>query len=156
MQLNGAPAEDELSKHLKPLKPAPASLKATAKGSMTLLWNGPGMWLVTSPEQAAADLRAEIEEALDGTDATLTDLSQARTVATVEGPRAKDLVAKACPLDIDAMQAGDTSPSVLGHFNVQVHCVSEECFDLYVFRSFGLALWEWLIEEALEFGCEIA
>jgi len=154
LQLNGAPPGADIGEHVKALKPAPAPLRACAKGSVSLLWNGPGMWLVTSPDQAVAEVRAAMEKALAGTDATLTDLTQARTVITVEGANARELVAKACPLDIDAMVSGDTSPSVLGHFNVQVHCVSQQCFDLYVFRSFGLALWEWLIEESLEFGCE--
>ena len=157
MQLNGAPADAALAERIGALNPAPAPLQASQGGSFQLLWNGPRQWLVTSTSQSADDLRADLEAKLSGphSDSTLTDLSHARTVITVAGLDVRALVPKGCPLDIDAMGPGFTSPSLFGHFNVQIHCRQKDCFDFYVFRSFGLAMWEALIEEALEYGCQI-
>lgn len=155
MQINGAPAESDLASALKPLKPAPAPLRASRSDQLELLWNGPGQWLARSADLAPQALREHLEEALAGTDATVTDLSQARTVMAIEGPNAKDLLAKGCPLDIDAMQGGETSTTLFGHFTVQLHCRSADSFEVYVFRSLALSMWEWMVDEALEFGCDV-
>ena len=155
MQVHGAPAEADLAPALK-LKPAPAPLRACGSENLELLWNGPGQWLARSDKLDSAALRAHLETALTGTDATVTDLSQARTVIAIQGGRAKDLLAKGCPLDIDTMSGGETSSTLLGHYTVQLHCRSAEHFEIYVFRSLALSAWEWIAEEALEFGCNIS
>jgi sarcosine oxidase gamma subunit len=38
---------------------------------------------------------------------------------------------------------------------VIIHCVSDEIVDVYVFRSFGASLWEWLRGGAAEFGYRV-
>ena len=40
----------------------------------------------------------------------------------------------------------------LSHFTVVIHCVADDSADVYVFRSFGASLWEWLRGGAEEFG----
>ena len=42
-----------------------------------------------------------------------------------------------------------------GPLNVQIVKSADEEFRLHVFRSFGLAMWEMLRDEAAEFGGEI-
>ncbi len=104
-------------------------------------------------DSAGADgLLAELEQRLSASDATVSDLSHARTVLRVSGPAWKDLLAKGCPADIDAMAPGDCVASLLSHFTVVIHCVAEDSADVYVFRSFGASLWEWLRRGAEEFG----
>ena len=56
---------------------------------------------------------------------------------------------------IDAMAPGDCVATLLSHFTVVVHCVAEDCTDVYVFRSFGASLWEWLRGGAEEFGYRV-
>jgi len=143
MQIHGAPPEPRLTEALSPL------------GALTLMWTGPGQWLAVSHEHDPSGLRADLAERLDGTDATVTDLSHARTVVRVAGPAARDLLAKGCPADVDALRHGECVASMLGHLNALIHCTGDEDFDVYVFRSFGLSLWEWLEQGAGEFGYRI-
>jgi sarcosine oxidase subunit gamma len=105
-----------------------------------------------SASVGADGLLAELEERFSSTDATVSDLSHARTVLRVSGAAWKDLLAKGCPADIDAMVPGDCVASLLSHFTVIIHCVTEDSADVYVFRSFGASLWEWLKRGAEEFG----
>lgn len=143
-QVNGAPAEA-----------GPAPLASVVDADVTLLWTGPGQWFAVSDALGREALVAALEARLAGSDATLTDLSHARTVLRVAGARWRDLLAKGCPADVDRMQPGDCVASLLSHFTVIIHCVSDEVADVYVFRSFGASLWEWLRGGAAEFGYRI-
>ena len=118
-----------------------------------LLWTGADQWWVVcrDREEDADEVRALVA----APDATTLDLGHARTVLRVSGPMARELLAKGCPLDVDALEAGDCASSRLGPFNIVLYCRAPASFDLYVFRSFGLAMWEWLVDEAAEFGCEV-
>ena len=90
------------------------------------------------------------------TQATITDLSHARTVVRVEGERAVDVLCKGCPADIEGMSTDDCMATLMGTISTLVHCREARfAFDLYVFRSFGLAFWEWITDAALEFGYKV-
>ena len=118
-----------------------------------VLWTGAGQWwVVCRDREAGAD---EVLALIEAPDATTLHLGHARTALRVSGPMARELLAKGCPLDVDALEAGDCASSRLGPFNVVLYCRAVASFDLYVFRSFGLAMWEWLVDEAAEFGCEV-
>ncbi len=156
-QIQGAPPESELAGRMAELgfdgemRPR----RAYSADSMAWLWNGPGRWLSVSRDHRPDELLRLLRHALEGSDATVTDLSHARTALTVTGSACRDLLAKGCPVDVDAMTPGDCAATLLGPFDVLVHCRDQRVFDVYVFRSFGLAMWEWLRDEALEFGCRI-
>jgi sarcosine oxidase subunit gamma len=142
-QVNGAPEEG-----------GPPALGSTSIGDTTLLWTGPGQWFAIS-EASAESLIGDLEERCSSSDATVSDLGHARTVVRVGGPAWRDLLAKGCPADIDAMVPGECIASLLSHFTVVIHCVAEDCADVYVFRSFGANLWEWLRGGAEEFGYRV-
>ncbi len=155
-QINGAPDEPALADALRAFALEPAPRRACAGGGLTLLWNGPGMWLADADGSAAVELVATLRAALAATDATVTDLSHARTVIRLGGPRVRELLAKGCPFDVDALSAGDVAATQLGHFSVLLHALADEAgCDVYVFRSFALALWQWLAHAAGEFGYQI-
>ena len=118
---------------------------------MSYAWNGPGQWLAVSTERTPGELVEHIETALRSHGASTTDLSHARTVVQVSGPAATDLLAKLCPIDVEAMQTGDSAVTLAGPLNAQVVKTGDKEFRLYVFRSFGLAMWEMLKDEAAEF-----
>lgn len=140
-QVNGAPEEG-----------GPPVLGSVSDGDATLLWTGPGQWFAISEHAGAERLAADLEERLSSSGATVSDLSHARTVVRVSGAAWRDLLAKGCPADIDAMVRGECVASLLSHFTVVIHCVSDDSADVYVFRSFGASLWEWLRGSAEEFG----
>lgn len=156
-QINGAPEENRLGAALSflALETVPEPRRACPGKGATLLWNGPGQWLAVTSATPAEDFVAGLRSALSESGATVTDLSHARTVIRLAGPKARDVLLKGCPLDLELFQMNDCASSLLGHLNVQLHCLGDQTFDLYVFRSFGLAMWEWLVDAALEYGVEM-
>ncbi len=153
-QVNGAPDEATLAARLAGLGIAgePTPRRAWRGDAACLLWNAPGGWLAVSGSASPRDWLATLRAALADTDASVTDLSHGRTVVNVSGPCAAELMLKGCPLDIESMREDDSATSLHGALTVHIHCRGAAGFDLYVYRSFGRALWEQLEEGALEFG----
>ena len=156
VQVNGAPEPDVLAKALGASDADVAPNRTFDAGGVSYAWNGPGQWLAESDERQPSELVTQTDNALRDHGASTTDLSHARSVLRVSGPAATDLLAKLCPIDVEAMRTGDSAVTLAGLINVQVVKTGEEEFRLYVFRSFGLAMWEMLRDEAAEFGGEIA
>jgi sarcosine oxidase, subunit gamma len=142
-----------------PLGFAPPDEPNQARGDngVTALWLGPDEWLLATPPGAQEELARRLADTLAGRHAALVDISDARTVVRVEGPRARDLLAKACPLDLHPRVFGldAVAQSLVGKAGVILHRVGEDVFDLYVLRSFALHLWQMLEEGAGEWGYEI-
>ena len=155
VQLNGAPEPPALAEALGASDADVTPNRSFDAGAARYAWNGPGQWLAESDEQRPSELIADLDNALREHGTSTTDLSHARTVVRVSGPAATDLLAKLCPIDVEVMRAGDSAVTLAGPFNVQVVKTGDEEFRLYVFRSFGLAMWEMLQDEAAEFGAEI-
>ena len=155
VQVNGAPEPGVLTEALGASVADVAPNRTFDAGGVSYAWNGPGQWLAESTERNPRELIEHVESALRAHGASTTDLSHARTVLRVSGPAATDLLAKLCPIDVESMQAGDSAVTLAGPLNVQVVKTGDEEFRLYVFRSFGLAMWEMLLDEVAEFGAEI-
>ena len=155
VQVNGAPEPDVLAAALGVPEADVVPNRAFHSGAVRYAWNGPGQWLAESDEHEPGRLVDQIEAALRTHGASTTDLSHARTVVQVSGSAATDLLAKLCPVDVEAMQSGDSAATLAGPLSVQVVKTRNEEFRLYVFRSFGLSMWEMLLDEAAEFGAEV-
>ena len=155
VQVNGAPEPGVLAGALGASDADVVPNRTFDAGAVRYAWNGPGQWLAESAEHSPGELSEHVEDALRAHGASTTDLSHARTVVRVSGPAATDLLAKLCPIDVEAMDTGDSVVTMAGPLDVQVVKSAEEEFRLYVFRSFGLAMWEMLGDEAAEFGGEI-
>ncbi len=138
------------------IKALPKNQRSVVGKHATVMWSGPGQWLVVFHlGRPDADVQA-LADSIEDSNVTVTNLAQARTVIRISGPQAVEVLLKGCPLDLESFDSDDCAASLLGHLNVQLHCVEKNCFDVYVFRSFGLALWEWLNDASLEYGVEIA
>ena len=155
VQINGVPDAAVLAESLGGAGAGAAPNRSFRAGGVTCMWNGPGRWLAESDEHPPRELVERIEAALAAAGGSATDLGHARTVLRVSGAAAEDLLAKLCPLDVEAMRTGDSAMTLAGPFQVQVVKSGDEEFRLYVFRSFGLAMWELLLDEAAEFGGEV-
>ncbi len=106
-------------------------------------------WLVASPHALS---RPEI--AVE--DGTALDLSHARTVLRLEGPAARDVLARLVAIDLRAQAFPDGRVAVTGAHGMGLTLVAREGgVDVLAFRSFGLALLEMLEEIAAQFGAEI-
>lgn len=138
--------------------PDAATNRSAARGDTTILWTGPERFLVVEPERAGRDLDALLRAALAVTSAAVTDLGNGRTTLRIAGPRSRDLLAKGSAIDFHprAFPVGACAQGLLGHVGALFHLVEETPrFDLHIARSFAQTVWEWLIESAAEYGCQV-
>jgi len=106
------------------------------------LWLGPGRWLLSFPHAPKEEI-----EAPPGV--TVVDLSQGRCVLRLSGTdltgRAVSAVlAKGCLLDLspEAFAPGQCVQTLLHTIPVLIHAVDDDVVDLYVARSYAVALWD--------------
>ncbi len=75
--------------------------RAHADGERAALWLGPDEQLLLAPAGEAARLQSELGAALQGCAHSLVEVSQRQLARFLGGPRARDLLASGCPLDLD-------------------------------------------------------
>lgn len=98
-----------------------------ASGGVEVFWTGQGQYFVRGAQVPALD-------------AAVTDQSDNWTRVALEGPSARDVMARLCPLDLRALQPGDVARSLIGHMSAIILC-REEGYELMVFRSMAGTLW---------------
>ena len=128
---------------------------AAVNGEMLALWLGPDEWLVVTPPSAQTRLLETFEVALDGKHAAVTDVTGGQTVITLSGPRARDVLAKGCPLDLHpaVFRPGHCAQTLVAKANVTIRCVDDSpAFELIVRRSFAEYMALWLHDAAQEYG----
>lgn len=138
--------------------PDAAANRAVIRGPTTILWVGPGRWLVVESEHAGRHLASLLSAALAGTPAAVTDLGNGRTTLRLAGPRGRDLLAKGSAIDFHnrAFPVGACAQGLLGHVGALFHAVDDSpAFDIHIARSYARTVWEWLIESAAEYGCRV-
>ncbi|WP_299622023.1 sarcosine oxidase subunit gamma [Pelagibius sp.] len=123
------------------------------------LWLGPDEWLLLHHDaepDAESRLAAKLREALAGRHSAVTEVGESLACIRVAGPRAADVIAKGCPLDLHPSVfggAGRCAQSHLAKTAVTLHQVSHEpAFDVYTRRSFSDYLWRWLSDAAREYA----
>ncbi|MEZ0292488.1 MAG: sarcosine oxidase subunit gamma [Solirubrobacteraceae bacterium] len=136
--------------------PLPAEPNTVADaGGTDALWLGPDEWLVVSAPGSEAALEAELAEALAGL-GSVVDLSANRTAVQVAGPRARDVLAKGCALDLHprAFGMGRCAQTLLGRAQVVLEQLADEplTYGLLVRNSFAAYVATWLLAAAEEFS----
>jgi sarcosine oxidase subunit gamma len=118
---------------------------------------GPGQWLAVSDKLKGDTLARELSARLKGL-ASISDQSGGRTVLTVSGPRARDVLAKGLPIDLDprAFPLGSAVTSTIAFMGVQLWQVDDtRSYDIAIFRSISESFWRWLTASAAEYGYEV-
>ncbi|MFY0692037.1 MAG: sarcosine oxidase subunit gamma [Paracoccaceae bacterium] len=95
-------------------------------GSAEVLWTGQNQFFLFGAE--APDMAAGV-----------TDQSDSWTRVSLEGGRGAQVLARLCPVDCEALEAGDVIRSQIGHMSAIVICRAEG-FELMVFRAFASTL----------------
>ncbi|MCA1336930.1 sarcosine oxidase subunit gamma [Pseudooceanicola marinus] len=110
--------------------PAPGSVEHAEQAEC--LWFGIGQYLLIGPAPAP-----DLAEA-----ATLTDQSDAWASVLLEGPRARHVLARLCPLDLRAraFAPGATARTELAHMGASVTRTGPDGFRVMVFRSMAETL----------------
>jgi len=107
----------------------------------------PSEWWLVSSGTPVAELSA----------LRTVDLSEGRTVMRLAGPRARDVLAKGCGLNLhpSVFAAGRCTQTSVTHIGCVLHHVDATTWDFYVPRSYARHFWEWLTDAASEFGSEV-
>lgn len=131
------------------LRPA----RTQAKDGTAFVWAGAGQWLAVAEDGSARDLEAELKSRLAGL-ASVADQSDGRVIVRISGERARDVLAKGVPLDLDprAFKAGDAAITHASHIGVMLWQLDERpTYELAMFRSYADSFAHWLTESAAEY-----
>jgi sarcosine oxidase subunit gamma len=134
--------------------PLPTGPGAGTSGELTVVWLGPDEWLVVGPPHSAADLESRLRAAIGTEHASVVDVSAQRTALVVTGPRARDLLAMGCALDLHPRAFGEGSCAQTMLARAQVVLLGREsgAFWVLVRASFAAYLADWLIDASVEFA----
>jgi len=124
-------------------------------GELTAVWLGPDEWLLVGPRGSERDLESRIREAAGDEPVGVTDVSAQRTTLLITGPRARDLLAHGCPLDLHprAFGPGSSAQTTLGRTQVVLVARDERRAGFWVLvrSSFAGYLTDWLLDAATEY-----
>ncbi len=123
-----------------------------------VLWMGPDEWLVVAPPEAGTDLRQRLRDRLGDDRTAVVDVGDALAIISVGGPRARDLLAKGCTLDLHprTFRPGHCANTLLAKAQVTLHQVdAAPTFSVFVSRSFAVYLWRWMLDAGLEYGVQV-
>ena len=135
----------------------PASSRVAQGAAVRFSDYGPGQWLAVSVALANEALAVDLAAKLQGL-ASVSDQSGGRTVLRIGGSRARDVLAKGLPIDLDprAFPLGSAATSAISHIGVQLWQADDtRSYDIAIFRSLSESFWRWLTASAAEFGYEV-
>lgn len=135
-----------------PLEPDTAVRARDAVRDLAVLWLGPDEWLVVGRPGTQQDLETRIRAAIGDEAAAVTDVSAQRTTLLVAGPRAGDLLAHGCSLDLHPRAFGPGRCAQTTLARAQVVLVGRERgFWVLVRSSFADYVADWLLDAATEY-----
>jgi len=140
------------------VEPPAEPLTATAGGSQSILWMGPDEWLVVASPDLRESLPARLAASLEGQHAAAVEVGESMTVIALSGPRARDVIAKGCTIDLhpSVFGPGRVVRTLLAKAGVILHQTDDApTFEIYVHRSFADYAWRWLDDAGLEYGVAI-
>ncbi len=138
-----------------PVKPNTTSMPGSAR---YLLWLGPDEWLAIVPDGTESETVTAFMERMEGEHFAVTDVSGSRTVITLSGDRAREVLMKGTSLDLhpNAFGPGQCAQASIARCHMLLHQTSDEpSYDIYVHRSFADYLWRWLEDAAREYGVAV-
>jgi heterotetrameric sarcosine oxidase gamma subunit len=98
----------------------------------------------------------EVRKKLEGL-ASCSDQSHGRVIIRIEGPKVRNVLCKGTPVDLheSEFEIGKSALTQMAHVGVHLTRVGRDAFELSVFRGFSESFWEWLTEQAEEFGYQV-
>jgi heterotetrameric sarcosine oxidase gamma subunit len=98
----------------------------------------------------------EVRKKLDGL-ASCSDQSHGRLIIRIEGPKVRSVLCKGTPIDLheSEFEFGKSALTQMAHVGVHLTRIGRDAFELSVFRGFSESFWEWLTEQAEEFGYQV-
>ena len=123
-------------------------------GTRHVLWLGPDEWLIVAEPDTGPALESAIRDAIGDGRGAVVDVSANRTTLSVSGPRARELLAFGCSIDLDErrFKPGMCVQTLLARANVIIVPVGpavEPAFRVLVRPSFAAYLAAWLRDAAV-------
>jgi sarcosine oxidase subunit gamma len=127
-----------------------------ARGERAVLWLGPDEWLVVGPDGDAEGIARDLQTGAGAGWVTTVDLSANRTVLELGGPRAREVLAKGCTLDLHprGLEPGRCAQTALARAQVILEATAPDTFRIYVRGSFATYLATWLMDAMAEYSVE--
>ena len=128
---------------------------ANEAGDTAILWLGPTEWWVVAAPDRSDALVPALRQAFQGQHTAVIDVSESRTVITISGPKARDLLARGVSLDLHprAFGPGQCAQTSMSKTNIVMHQVDDKpSYDIYVLKSFSDYLFRWSEQIARDFG----
>lgn len=143
----GRPVRDAAGKAFGIALPEVGS-RAHAGGERAALWLGPEEHLLLAPPAGQKALESQLATALQGLAHSLVDVSQRQVALAIGGPRGRDLLESACPLDLDAERfpVNACARTLYAKAEVVLWRRGAEEYHLEVARSFADYVLEWMRE----------
>jgi sarcosine oxidase subunit gamma len=135
----------------------PESSHVARGANVSFVGYGSGQWLALSEQLANEALARDLAQRLEGL-ASISDQHGGRTVLRLSGPRARDVLAKGLPIDLDprVFPLGSAATSTISLMGVQLWQTDDtRSYDIAIFRSVSASFWRWLTASAAEFGYEV-
>jgi sarcosine oxidase subunit gamma len=132
----------------------PVAPNTSVCGQVTILWLGPGKWLIVSSLPDSRVIRQKLAIALSGVPHLISDFSDARTGIEISGPQARTVLARVCALDLHpgSFRTGQCAQSMIARAPLLLHQVDDlPVFHLYIDRSLAAYAWAWLTDAVSEF-----
>ena len=119
-------------------------------------WLGPDEWLLISSSEESDPLIRNLQQGLVNVFCAINDLSGGQTIIEISGPRALDVLAKGCTLDLHprTFGPGACAQSHVAKASALIipRASNLPCYDVVVRRSFADYLWGWLVNAAREYA----
>ncbi len=121
---------------------------------IAFVWAGPDQWLAIAERTNNRDLEVELKKTVPSL-ASIVDISDGRVVVRISGPRARDVLTKGVPVDLDprAFKPGDAAITHASHIGVVLWQLdTAPTYELAMFRSYVDSFAHWLSDSAAEFA----
>lgn len=132
----------------------PQTPRIVSGSNLSFVWAGPDQWLAIASPGQFKNFESELASKLTGL-ASVADQTDARTLVSVRGPNARQLLAKSVPIDLHpkVFLPGSAAITHASHIGVIMWLAeSGDTFTLACPRSFASSFWNWMTESAIEFS----
>jgi len=122
-----------------------------ANNDTRILWSSPRTWLIISHEQ---NIFEEVNKNCTEDNFAITDISHSRAVIKIKGTKAREVLKKGCPLNINEIKKNYCAGTIFNGIAITIDCFDDrpDTFNLLSLRSFGESFYHHITDSSLEFG----
>lgn len=157
VNLRGRPGDDDFTEDVEGvvgvgLPEAPN--RWSGENGSAIVWLGPDEWLIMAPEGQAADIESGLRSArADDPWLSVVDVSHNYTGFVLTGTKAREVLAKGCPLDLHPrhFSQGDCAQTLVAKSRALLRATGTDTIEIWVRNSFARYIAAWLVDAMAEF-----